>query len=39
MNSLLEMRSYCCPHCGVLLSVDCCEVGSAHPHDVVLDLA
>lgn len=39
MNSLLEMRSYCCPHCGVLLSVDCCEVGSAHPHDVILDLA
>ena len=36
VNRALELRSYCCPSCLRLLSVDCCAVGEPHPHDVQL---
>jgi len=39
VNRALELRSYCCPGCSRLLSVDCCAVGEPHPHDVKLDFS
>ena len=37
LNQGLELRSYCCPSCSRLLSVDCCAAGEPHPHDIELD--
>lgn len=39
LNPALELRSYCCPGCSRLLSVDCCAAGEPHPHDVELDFS
>jgi N-methylhydantoinase B len=39
LNGALELRSYCCPSCSRLLSVDCCGAGEPHPHDVKLDFS
>jgi N-methylhydantoinase B len=39
LDPALELRSYCCPSCSRLLSVDCCAVGEPHPHDVKVELS
>jgi N-methylhydantoinase B len=39
VNQGLELRSYCCPSCSRLLSVDCCAAGEPHPYDVELDFS